>query len=66
MPKMKTKRAAKKRFRVTGSGKVRRASACASHMMRGKSARRLRKLRKNNMVGSANIRAARRLLPYDF
>ena len=46
MPKMKTNRGAKKRFRLTGSGKVRRASAGLSHMMMGKSDNRRRKLRK--------------------
>jgi len=48
---MKTKRAAAKRLRVTGSGKIRRASARHSHMMRGKSASRLRRLRKNDRTG---------------
>jgi len=65
MPKMKTKRAAAKRLRVTGSGKIRRASACHSHMMRGKSAARLRNLRKNTLVDSSDEKRFKRLLPYD-
>jgi large subunit ribosomal protein L35 len=65
MPKMKTKRAAAKRLRVTGSGKIRRASARHSHMMRGKSASRLRRLRKNDIVDGADEKRFKRLLPYD-
>ena len=64
MPKMKTKRAASKRVRVTGSGKIRRGSARLNHMMRGKPARRLRKLRKNDIVDAADQKRFKRLLPY--
>lgn len=64
MPKMKTKRAAAKRLRVTGSGKIRRGTARASHMMRGKPARRLRKLRKHDLVDKADEKRFKRLLPY--
>ena len=64
MPKMKTKRAAAKRLRVTGSGKIRRGSARLSHLMRGKSASRRRKLRKHQLVDSADEKRFKRLLPY--
>ena len=64
MPKMKTKRAASKRLRVTGSGKIRRGSARLSHMMRGKPARRLRKLRKHEIVDASDEKRFKRLLPY--
>jgi large subunit ribosomal protein L35 len=64
MPKMKTKRAAAKRLRVTGTGKIRRGSARLNHMMRGKPARRLRKLRKNDIVDPADQKRFKRLLPY--
>jgi large subunit ribosomal protein L35 len=64
MPKMKTKRAAAKRVRVTGTGKLRRGSARASHMMRGKPARRLRKLRKHDIVDKSDQKRFKRLLPY--
>lgn len=63
MPKMKTKRAASKRVRVTGSGKLRRGSASLSHMMRGKPARRLRKLRKHTLVDKSDEKRFKRLLP---
>jgi len=66
MPKMKTNRAAAKRFRITGSGRVKRAHASHSHMMRGKPARRLRKLRKKGLVDQVQMKQVKRLLPYAF
>jgi large subunit ribosomal protein L35 len=66
MPKMKTHRASAKRMRVTGSGRVRRSKAGANHMMRGKPARRLRNLRKNDLVSGQESKRIKRLLPYDF
>ncbi len=66
MPKMKTKRAAAKRFRATGTGKVRRASAGKQHMMRGKGANRLRNLKKNAIVDSSDEHRIKRLMPYEF
>ena len=63
MPKMKTNRAAAKRVRVSGSGRVRRGKAGGSHMMRGKSARRLRRLRKNDMADDSDQKRFKRLLP---
>lgn len=64
MPKMKTKRGAAKRFRITGSGRVRRAKAGKQHCMHGKSGNRLRKLRKNDMVSDADQPRIKRLIPY--
>lgn len=64
MPKMKSNSGAKKRFRLTGSGRIRRASAGLSHMMLGKSANRRRNLRKNSMVSEADELRIKRLLPY--
>ncbi len=66
MPKMKTNRAAAKRFRATGGGKVRRGKAGKSHMMRGKPANRLRRLRKNDTVDASFEKRIKRLLPYEF
>jgi large subunit ribosomal protein L35 len=65
MPKMKTNSAAKKRLRVTGSGRIRRGKAGLSHMMRGKSANRRRNLRKNGMVDDADQKRMHSLLPYE-
>ncbi len=66
MPKMKTKRAAAKRFRSTGSGKVRKATAGKQHLMRGKSANRLRGLKKNTIVDASDEHRIKRLMPYEF
>ncbi|HJK92390.1 MAG TPA: 50S ribosomal protein L35 [Polyangiaceae bacterium LLY-WYZ-15_(1-7)] len=66
MPKMKTKRAAAKRFKITGTGRVRRPKAGKQHrMMRGdKSPARLRRLRKNAMVAPCDEKEIKRLMPY--
>jgi large subunit ribosomal protein L35 len=66
MPKMKTNRSAAKRFRVTGTGKIRRSTAGKSHLMRGKSASRLRKLKKNSIVSPADEKRVALLIPYKF
>jgi large subunit ribosomal protein L35 len=50
MPKMKTNRAASKRFKLTGSGRVRRSKGNAQHNMNGKSRKQRRRLRNNDMV----------------
>jgi len=64
MPKMKTNRAAAKRFRVTGSGRVRRPKGGAQHNMIGKSRSRRRRLRDNDMVDAALEKRVKILLPY--
>jgi large subunit ribosomal protein L35 len=65
MPKMKSKRAASKRFKATGGGRIRRSTAGKQHIMRGKSSNRLRKLKKNSMVHPSDEHRIRRLLPYE-
>jgi large subunit ribosomal protein L35 len=64
MPKMKTNRAAAKRFRVTGSGRIRRSKCGLNHIMQEKSRKRLRRLRKNDMVDSTLEKRIKLLLPY--
>jgi large subunit ribosomal protein L35 len=64
MPKMKTNRAAAKRFRVTGTGRVRRSKSGLNHMMQEKSRKRLRRLRQNDMVDRALEKRVKLLLPY--
>ncbi|MBI2963431.1 MAG: 50S ribosomal protein L35 [Deltaproteobacteria bacterium] len=64
MPKMKTKRGAAKRFRVTGSGRVKRSRAYKRHILTTKSRKRKRQLRQSGMVSAADERAVKRLLPY--
>jgi large subunit ribosomal protein L35 len=64
MPKMKTRRGAAKRFKVSGSGRVRRPKCGGQHGMIGKSRRRRRRLRDNAMVSSAFEHRIKLLLPY--
>jgi large subunit ribosomal protein L35 len=63
MPKIKTCRAAAKRFKKTGSGKYKFRKSHASHILTKKSTKRKRSLRLDNMVGQDNMKAVRRMLP---
>lgn len=63
MPKMKTNRAAAKRFKLTGTGRVRRPKQGGQHGMIGKSRRRRRRLRDNDMVAKATEKRVKLLLP---
>ena len=62
MPKKKTKRAAMKRFTITGTGKIRRAKANKRHILTKKSPKRKRHLRKNTVMSHADERRIKRLL----
>jgi large subunit ribosomal protein L35 len=62
MPKMKTSKAAAKRFKVTGSGKLKRESAFRSHILTSKSPKRLRQLRKEQMVAAVDEPRIKRML----
>ena len=64
MPKMKTKRGAAKRFKVTGSGKVKRARGYRRHILTSKNRKKKRHLRKSVLVAPANQKAMKALLPY--
>lgn len=64
MPKMKTHRGAAKRFKKTGSGKLKRAKAFKSHILTKKSTKRKRNLRKTGYVAAAQEKAMKKLLPY--
>ena len=64
MPKMKTNRAAAKRFRATGTGKVRYKKSHANHILAKKSTKRKRRLRKSHLIDSTNMKEVRNLLPY--
>lgn len=54
MPKMKVKSGAKKRFKVTGTGKIKRVKAYRSHILTKKSTKRKRNLRQATMVDKAD------------
>jgi len=62
MPKMKTKRAAMKRFRFTGSGKIKRNKANHRHILTKKSRKRKNGLQKPTLVSSADYPRVKRLL----
>lgn len=62
MPKMKTHKTTAKRFKVTGSGKLRRRKGHASHLRRRKSKRAKRELRQDVPVSKADRRRVRRIL----
>ena len=64
MPKMKTSRAAAKRFKVTGTGKLKRSKAYKSHILTKKSAKRKRNLRHAAMTDSTNAKVMKKILPY--
>ncbi len=62
MPKQKTHSRAKKTFKVTGTGKIRRYKAFAAHLLTGKSTKRKRHLRHAALVHPANEALVKRML----
>ena len=62
MPKMKTNRSAAKRFRKTGTGKLRRQRAYHSHILTKKNPKRKRRLRQRTLVSKADTKRVKRLL----
>ena len=61
---MKTNRGAAKRFKATGSGKIVRNKAFASHILTKKTTKRKRGLRKSDLVDETNVKGIKRILPY--
>lgn len=64
MPKMKTHRGAAKRFKMTGTGKIKRSKAYKSHILEKKSKKRKRNLRQPGLVHAADFKSIKKLLPY--
>jgi large subunit ribosomal protein L35 len=64
MPKMKSKKGAVKRFRVRGSGSIKRGGAFRRHILTKKKTKTKRQLRKTTSVHSTNTAAIRSMLPY--
>ncbi len=62
MPKMKTHRASAKRFKKTGTGKLKRSHAYTSHLFANKSQKQKRKLRKGTLVSSGDYKRIREML----
>jgi len=64
MPKMKTNKGAAKRFRKTGTGKIKRNSAFTSHILTSKTTKRKRNLRRNRVLTGGDAKRAQVLMPY--
>ena len=64
MPKLKTKRAAAKRIKKTGTGELKRNKAYKSHILTKKTTKRKRNLRKATMTDSTNSKVMKKILPY--
>lgn len=64
MPKIKTNRGAAKRFRKTGTGKIRRNKAFTSHILTSKTTKRKRDLRQGTLVAKVDEKNISRLIPY--
>ena len=62
--KMKTKRAAAKRFKVTGTGKLKRNKANKSNILTKKTTKRKRNLRKSTVVDETNVKTMKKIMPY--
>lgn len=64
MPKLKTNSGAKKRFKITKNGKVKKANGWKSHLLEGKSAGRKRRLRGMSIVSDSEQKRIKTMLPY--
>ena len=64
MPKVKTSRAAAKRFKKTGTGQLKRMKAYKSHILTKKSQKRKRNLRKSIITDATNGKSMKKILPY--
>ena len=64
MPKMKTRKAAAKRFSATGTGKIKKMKANKTHILEKKSPKRKRNLRKSNLADKTVVKTIKKMLPY--
>ena len=64
MPKIKTNRAAAKRFKATGTGKLKRNKAYKSHILTKKSTKRKRNLRQATITDATNVKNMKKVLPF--
>ena len=62
MPKIKTRRSAAKRFKVTSKGKIKREKAFAGHLLTKKKGKRKRKLRQPTLVSKDDLKRVKRML----
>ena len=64
MPKMKTRKSAQRRFKITGSGRIKRYRAYDTHLFLNKSSSRKKRLERPAMVSKADEKRIRKLMPY--
>ena len=64
MPKMKTHKGAAKRFKKTGTGKVKRGHSGLRHILTSKAKKRKRKLGKSTLVSDGDLLKVKRMIPY--
>ena len=64
MPKVKTSRAAAKRFKMTGTGKLKRNKAYKRHILTKKTTKNKRNLRKATIIDASNVKNMKKILPY--
>ena len=64
MPKIKTNRAAAKRFKATGTGKLKRNKAYRRHILTKKTTKNKRNLRRPAIVDATNVKNMKKILPY--
>lgn len=64
MPKIKTNSGAKKRFKLSKTGKVIRAHAYKSHILNKKTSKRKRNLRQTTTTDKTNVKQIKKLIPY--
>ena len=64
MPKLKTKKAAAKRFKITATGQLKRQKSNTQHILGKKSRKRKRNLRKSTVVDATNVKSMKKALPY--
>jgi large subunit ribosomal protein L35 len=62
MPKLKTKSGAKKRFKITGTGKIKKKSAFKNHILTKKETKQKRRLGKKNLVSKADMNNVKAML----
>lgn len=64
MPKLKTHRGARKRFKLTASGKIKRGHSHARHILTKKTTKRKRKLDQSDLVSKSDLSKVKKMLPY--
>jgi large subunit ribosomal protein L35 len=64
MTKLKTRKSAAKRFKLTGTGKIKRRKAFMSHILTKKSPKKKRQLGQDTILDASNEKAVRRMIPF--